>query len=62
MTWCAQWQRTEGDFVQGELTYPFDKAAEKLCQKMGWTGTLVRGSLGPDTEVYVWVEGPKVEV
>lgn len=40
----------------------YDEAVKQLCHKMGWQGTLVRGSLGSDTEVYVWADGGRVTV
>lgn len=32
---------------------PHDEAALALCRKMGWTGTLAKGSTGKGA-VYVW--------
>ena len=38
------------------------EAAKALCKKMGWTGLLAQGGLGPGKEVFVWVTFPSGNV
>lgn len=35
-------------------------AARALCKKMGWTGHMAQGSLGPGKEVFVWIDADLV--
>jgi hypothetical protein len=34
----------------------YDTAARKLCERMNWHGTLIKGELAGNLRVYVWTE------
>ena len=48
--------------IEEDSEQAHDHAARTLCEKMNWTGALVKGSLGND-RVYVWYEtGKEIEI
>ena len=58
----ARIKATDSDWNRITVPYdhaaanPHDVAAVALCRKMGWSGTLVRGSMSGTGYVYVWLD------